>query len=130
MTIITHIYGGFALSQRWPWSVLIILGYGLSGLSITSVPVIAVAYAIDCFKPISDEIMVMAAVLKDLLGSYLSYWIFDLAEAAERGWVTVFLVQFAVTIAPVILTVPLWVWGKGIRRWYRGSELHRMEEMI
>jgi len=38
--------------------------------------------------------------------------------------------QFAVTMFPILLTVPLYYWGKSLRRFYRNSSLHRMEEMI
>lgn len=106
------------------------VGYGFSGLSVTSVPTIAIAYAIDCFKPISGEIMVVATVLKNVLGFCLSYWVFNVAATATDGWVTVFMVQFAVTMIPIVATVPLYIWGKRVRRWYRFSGLHRMEQMI
>lgn len=130
VTIITHVCGGIGIQRRWPWQAILVFGYGFSGLSVTSVPTIAIAYAIDCFKPISGEIMVVATVLKNVLGFCLSYWVFNVAATAKDGFVTVFMIQFAVTMLPIVATVPLYVWGKSLRRWYRFSDLHRMEQMI
>ncbi|GAB7353203.1 hypothetical protein MBLNU459_g3726t1 [Dothideomycetes sp. NU459] len=130
VTVITHVCGGIGIQRHWPWQAVLVLGYGLSGLSVTSVPTIAIAYAIDCFKPISGEIMVVATVLKNVLGFCLSYWVFDVAATAPGGFVAVYMVQFAVTMLPVAATLPLYLWGKSLRRWYRHSDLHRMEQMI
>lgn len=74
--------------------------------------------------------MVVATILKNVLGFCLSYWIFNLSAKATNGWVTVFMVQFACTMFPIALTIPLYFYGKQIRRFYRNSDLHRMEEMI
>jgi len=64
------------------------------------------------------------------LGFALSYWIFNVAATSKDGWITVYMTQFAVTMFPILLTVPLYYWGKSLRRFYRNSSLHRMEEMI
>ncbi|KAL1302714.1 hypothetical protein AAFC00_003071 [Neodothiora populina] len=128
LSLITSVAGGFALQNHWPWPAIVILCYFLSGLSVSSLPTIALSYAIDCFKPISGEIMVVATLLKNILGFCLSYWVFDVAAA--KGWTVVFGIQTAVVYGPVILSLPLWIYGKKIRRWYRQSGLHRMEEMI
>lgn len=128
ITILCHIFGAFSYTQRWPWPSIITLSYGFSGLSVCSVPTIAIAYAIDCYKPISGEIMVVATVLKNVLGFGLSYWVFEVE--ARQGWTGVYMTQFAITMLPVVCTVPLYFWGKRLRAWTRGSELHRMEEMI
>lgn len=130
LTTLTHILGGIAIQRHWPWQTIVVIGYGFSALSATSVPTIALAFAIDCFKPISGEIMVVATVLKNVLGFCLSYWIFNLSAKAANGWITVFMVQFACTMLPIVLTIPLYFYGKQIRRFYRNSDLHRMEEMI
>lgn len=39
---------------------LLSAGLGFSGLALTSIPTISVAYAVDCYKTISGEIMVVA----------------------------------------------------------------------
>ena len=65
LTVILHVVGGLATQRHWSWPILLVFGYGLSGLSVTTVPTIAIAYAIDCFKPISGEIMIIATIFKN-----------------------------------------------------------------
>ncbi|KAF2744555.1 MFS general substrate transporter [Sporormia fimetaria CBS 119925] len=131
ITIISLIVGGLAYQYQYPWPHIVIWGYGFAGLSVTTVPTIAIAYAIDCYKPISGEIMVVATVCKNFIGFSYSYWIFDLAHESKEGWVTPVMVVFACVVGPAVLAGPLW-WGGGkrLRVWTRGSSVHRMEEMI
>ena len=49
---------------------------------------------------------------------------------AKNGWVGVYMTQFAVSFLPVVLTVPLYFFGKSLRRWTKNSNLHRMEAML
>ncbi|SMQ48242.1 unnamed protein product [Zymoseptoria tritici ST99CH_3D7] len=126
--IVAHIVGAVGYARLWPWQAIVVCGFGFSGLAITSIPSIAIAYAIDSYRPVSGEIMVVGTVLKNVLGFCLSYWVFDLHE--RKGWTAVFMVQFAVGMLPVVLSVPLYFYGKEIRRWKRDSKLHRMERMI
>lgn len=126
--IVSHIVGAVGYQRLWPWQAILVCGFGFSGLAVTSVPAISIAYAIDCYKPISGEIMVVATVLKNVLGFCLSYWVFNIAM--RDGFVTVYMIQFAVSMFPVVLTVPLYIWGKSMRRWTKNSMLHRMETMI
>ncbi|KAM3416349.1 hypothetical protein BST61_g7952 [Cercospora zeina] len=126
--IISHVVGAVGYRQHWPWQAIIVCGFGFSGLAVTSIPSIAIAYAIDCYKPISGEIMVVGTVLKNVLGFCLSYWVFDVM--VRDGWTTVFMIQFVVSMVPVVLTVPLYYHGKSLRRWTKESGIHRMELLI
>jgi MFS family permease len=126
--VISHVVGAVGYQRLWPWQAIVVCGFGFSGLAVTSIPAIAIAYAIDCYKPISGEIMVVGTVLKNVLGFCLSYWVFDIM--ASDGWVTVYMIQFAVSMLPVVLTVPLYVYGKSLRRMTKDSEIHRMEVLI
>ncbi|KAI7547338.1 MFS general substrate transporter [Hortaea werneckii] len=126
--IISHVAGAVGYQRLWPWPAIIVCGFGFSGLAVTSIPTIAIAYAVDCYKPISGEIMTVATVLKNVLGFCLSYWVFDIA--ARDGFVAVYMTQFAVSMLPIVLTVPLYFFGKKLRRWTKNSDLHRMEAMI
>ncbi|EMC92306.1 hypothetical protein BAUCODRAFT_38342 [Baudoinia panamericana UAMH 10762] len=123
--IISHVVGAVGYTKLWSWSAIVVAGFGFSGLAVTSIPTIAIAYAVDCYKPISGEIMVVATVLKNVLGFCLSYWVFNVM--AMDGWVAVYMTQFAVSMLPVVLTIPLYFFGKNLRRWTRNSSLHRME---
>jgi len=126
--VISHVVGAVGYERLWPWQAIVICGFGFSGLAVTSIPSIAIAYAIDCYKPISGEIMVVGTVLKNVLGFCLSYWVFDIM--AKDGWITVYMIQFAADMFPVVLTIPLYFYGKSLRRWTKNSSLHQMESLI
>ena len=126
--IISHVAGAVGYQKLWHWSAILVCGFGFSGLAVTSIPTIAIAYAVDCYKPISGEIMVVATVMKNVLGFCLSYWVFNVE--ARDGWVAVYMTQFAVSMFPVVFTIPLYFFGKSLRRWTKNSDLHRMEALI
>ncbi|CAO2648198.1 Nn.00g074650.m01.CDS01 [Neocucurbitaria sp. VM-36] len=131
ITMLSLILGGVAYQHQWAWGHIVVWGYGLAGLSVTTVPTICIAYAIDCYKPISGEIMVVATVCKNFIAFSYSYWVFDLAHESKDGWITPAMVIFACTVGPALFAFPLYYGlGKRIRRWTRGSDVHRMEEMI
>lgn len=121
--IISHVVGAVGYDNLWPWQAIIVCGFGFSGLAVTSIPTIAIAYAVDCYRPISGEIMTDATVLKNVLGFCLSYWIFNVAH--RDSWTAVYMTQFAVSMFPVVMTVPLYFFGKRLRRWTAASELHK-----
>jgi hypothetical protein len=118
-----QVVGAVGYSRTWPWPAIIVCGFGFSGLAVTSIPAVSIAYAVDCYKPISGEIMVVGTVLKNVLGFSLSYWIFDIA--AKNGFVTVYMIQFAVSMLPVVLTIPLYYYGKSLRRMTKNSDIHK-----
>ncbi|CAI6317840.1 unnamed protein product [Periconia digitata] len=130
-TILSLILGGIGYQQKWAWGHIIVWGYGLAGLSVTTVPTIAIAYAIDSYKPISGEIMVVATVCKNFIGFSYSYWVFDLGLASKDGWITPAMIIFACAMGPALFAIPLYYGlGKKIRYWFRNSDVHRMEEVI
>jgi MFS family permease len=122
--IISHIVGAVGYQRLWPWQAIIVCGFGFSGLAVTSIPGIAIAYAVDCYKPISGEIMVVATVFKNLLGFSFSYWIFQIA-VKPNGFITIYMIQFAISMFPVVCTIPLYFYGKKLRHWTRNSDLHK-----
>ncbi|KAL6702894.1 hypothetical protein ACN47E_000856 [Coniothyrium glycines] len=131
ITMLSAILGGLAYQQRWAWGHIVVWGYGFAGLSVTTVPTISIAYAIDCYKPISGEIMVVATVCKNFIAFSYSYWVFDLAHESKNGWITPVMVIFACTVGPALFAFPLYYGlGKRIRRWTKDSDVHRMEEII
>jgi hypothetical protein len=131
ITMLSLILGGLAYQYQWAWGHIVVWGFGFAGLSVTTVPTICIAYAIDCYKPISGEIMVVATVCKNFIAFSYSYWVFDLAHTSESGWITPAMVIFACTVGPALFAFPLYYGlGKKIREWTKDSNLHRMEEII
>jgi hypothetical protein len=127
LTAVGTIIGALGYQRLWPWEVILVVGYSMTGLAVTTIPTIAVAYAIDSYKPISGEIMVVATVLKNTCGFAMSYWVSPLA--AKDGLLTPGMVEFALTIGPVFVAVPLYIWGKKLRMVTAQSNLHRLEEL-
>ena len=126
--IISHVVGAVGYQRAWPWPAILVCGFGFSGLAVTSIPAISIAYAVDCYKPISGEIMVVGTVMKNVLGFCLSYWVFKIAT--EDGFITVYMIQFAYDMLSVVLTIPLYFYGKKLRRWTRNSNLHKRDTML
>ncbi|KAE8336823.1 hypothetical protein BDV24DRAFT_178109 [Aspergillus arachidicola] len=126
-TAIGNVIGGLGYQRRWSWPIILVFGYGLTGLSVTTVPTIAVAYAVDCYKPMSGEIMVVATVVKNTIGFSMSYWVASLG--ARKGLVAPAMVEFSLTMGPMLLGVPLYFWGKRLRRFTRNSAFHQWSEM-
>ncbi|GFF41960.1 uncharacterized MFS-type transporter C1271.10c [Aspergillus udagawae] len=104
-SVIGIVVGGVGYAREWDWPVLIVVGYGFTGLCVTAVPTIAVAYAVDCYRSIAGEIMVVATVIKNSCGFAMSYWVFPLA--ARTGWLTPAMVQLALTAGPMVLGLPI-----------------------
>lgn len=123
--IVSNVIGAVGYDRRWPWQVIVICGFGFSGASMTSIPTIAISYALDSYSSISGEIMVVGTVMKNVLGFSLSYWIFDVQATA--GWLSVFMVQFAVSMFSIMFALPLYVYGKHLRRWTKDSKIHKIE---
>ena len=128
MTGIGTIIGGIAYERSWDWEIICVIRYGFTGLSVTTIPTIAIAYAVDCYKPISGEIMVVATVIKNTCNFGMSYWVAPLA--AREGYVSPAMVEFALTIGPMFLAIRLYFWGKKLRQLIAKSNLHRLEEML
>ncbi|CAK7198343.1 hypothetical protein SEUCBS139899_001004 [Sporothrix eucalyptigena] len=124
--IVAVVVGGLAEQHLWAWPVLIVVGYGISGMCITAAPAIAIAYAVDCYKPIAGEIMLVATVIKNTCGFSMSYWVPQLTAA--DGALTPAMVQLALTAGPVLFAVPLWLWGHKLRWWTRNAKVHNLEE--
>lgn len=121
-TVVGIVIGGVGYDRQWDWPVVLVVGYGLSGLCVTAVPTIAIAYAIDCYRPISGEIMVVATVIKNTCGFAMSYWVSPLA--AREGWIPPTMVEFALTVGPMLLGIPIYLFGKSLRRPTRDSKVH------
>ncbi|KAK4688422.1 hypothetical protein P7C73_g1699, partial [Tremellales sp. Uapishka_1] len=123
LTIIGMVIGGIGYQRVWSWPSILVVAFGFTGLCVTSIPTIAIAYAVDCFTPISGDIMVVATVLKNTLGFGMSYWVFDVE--ASNGILTVAMIQFALVVAPMVLTIPIYYYGKSLRRMTKDSSWHK-----
>ena len=110
--------------NQWPWQAIVVFGYTCIGLQVIALPTIAVAYAVDCYKPISGEILVICTVFKNTVGFSMAYWVQDLTPA------NAVLVLFATNAGACLLGIPIYFFGKRLRQFSRNSAVHLMEKVM
>jgi hypothetical protein len=108
-------------NNAWPWQAIVVFGYTCIGLQVVALPTIAVAYAIDCYKPISGEILVVCTVFKNTFGFSMAYWVQELTPA------NAVFVLFATNLAACLSGIPIYFFGKRLRKFSRNSKVHSME---
>ncbi|CAM1508806.1 Fc.00g056540.m01.CDS01 [Cosmosporella sp. VM-42] len=128
ITIVGTVIGGVTIRDGWAWPVLVVVGYGSAGITLSTVPTITVAYAIDAYKPISGEIMIVATVLKNVTGFGMTYWVGPMV--LKHGYMLPLMVWFVFTICPMVLALPSYPWGKKLRVATKDSYVHRSEELL
>ena len=115
---------GLGYRYGWPWEAIVILGYTCIGLQCVALPTLAVAYAVDCYKPISGEILVICTIFKNTFGFGMSWWVPELTPEQS-----VF-VLFAFNTAICLCGIPLYFFGKRLRHFTRKSKVHAMEVIL
>lgn len=123
-TVVGIVVGGIGYGRLWYWSVVLVVAYGFSGLCVTTVPTIAIAYAVDCYKSIQGDIMVIATVFRVTCGLAMSYWV--MLMAGRRGFLVPAMLEFALTIGLMMLRLPIYFFGKHLRRLTMHSSVHSL----
>jgi hypothetical protein len=127
ITVIGIVVGGLGYQRLWSWRVIVVVGYGFAGVTVTTVPTIITAYAIDCYKPLAGEIMVITTVVKNTCGFAMSYWIPTLS--AKYGFIGPAMVQFSLATGPLLLGIPVYFFGKRLRILTKDSTVHQLSEL-
>lgn len=109
---------------EWPWEVIVIIGYTFVGVQTIALPTIAIAYAVDCYKPISGEILVITTVFKNTFGFGMAWWVPELLPYQAV------LVLFCCNLSACLLGVPIYWFGKKLRTITAGSTIHSMEAIM
>lgn len=115
---------GIGGQDKWPWEAVIIVGFGFFGFLTVSLPTVAITYAIDCYKPISGQIMVTSTVVKNTFGFGMTYYIND--WIVRDGFIpaTGLVIGLAVAL-PLVGMIGLMIWGKDLRRLTKNSKYHK-----
>ncbi|EXM17756.1 hypothetical protein V3481_015257 [Fusarium oxysporum f. sp. vasinfectum] len=114
---------GVGLQGKWPWPAVIIVGFGFVGVQVVAIPTISITYAIDCYRPISGEIMAIATVCKNTFGFGMTYFVND--WAITDGFVPPVMLLMAMTAGITLVgMVALIFFGKSCRRLTRNSKVH------
>lgn len=125
LSVVGIVIGACGEQFAWHWATVVVVGYGLTGLTVTSVPTISTAYAVDCYKAAAGEIMVVGTVIKNTCGFAMSYWVPQLT--ASKGYLTPVMVQLGLVAGPLLFTLPVYFFGKSLRRMTRNSGVHKLE---
>ncbi|OBT81140.1 hypothetical protein VE02_10348 [Pseudogymnoascus sp. 03VT05] len=114
---------GVGYDRHWPWQVIVVLGFGLVGVQVVSIPTIAITYAIDCYKPIAGQIMAISTVCKNTFGFGMTYYYNDWVVTA--GFTPPLMMIMALTVGfSLVGTILFPYFGKSMRRWTRASKVH------
>ncbi|CAK7216214.1 hypothetical protein SEUCBS140593_002800 [Sporothrix eucalyptigena] len=111
------------LDRQWPWEAVIIVGFGGTGLMTVSLSTICITYAVDCYKPVAGQIMVIATVVKNTFGFGMGYYIVD--WIIEDGYIPLFMCELGLIVGPAVLgLVFFYFFGKRLRKLSRHSKVH------
>ncbi|KAK5203328.1 hypothetical protein LTR41_010971 [Exophiala xenobiotica] len=95
-TLIGMLVVGLAYQKKWPWEVIIILGFTLVGVQVVAIPAISVSYAVDCYKPVAGQIMVTVTVVKNTFGFGMTRFMND--WAISDGFIPPVFLLMAMTV--------------------------------
>jgi len=123
--LIGNVIVAVGYQRSWPWEVIVVIGFGFVGLISVAIPTIAITYAVDCYKPIAGEIMVIATICKNTFGFGQTYYINDWAIA--DGYIPPIMMVGGITTAISLLGVVVFgIWGKNFRRWTKDRWVHEL----
>ncbi|KAH6867164.1 major facilitator superfamily domain-containing protein [Thelonectria olida] len=108
--------------RKWPWPVIVVLGYTSSGIQVAALPTIASTYAVDSYRPVSGPLFVAITVNKNLwgygMGKFITPWI------TEAGYLPPFMTNMALTAFFCAIGTVFYFYGKTFRRWIKDSSVH------
>lgn len=115
---------GLGWEHQWPWPVIVVVGFGFSGVLVMAVPTIGLTYAIDSYKPVAGQITVVGTVVKNTFGYGMTYFVNDMAD--RHGYLVPVMLLAALGVGiPVVGGTLLWFGGKSCRRISRNSKVHQ-----
>ncbi|RKK10986.1 hypothetical protein BFJ66_g17609 [Fusarium oxysporum f. sp. cepae] len=111
--------------KKWPWEVIVVLGYSCAGIQIAGLPSISSTYAVDSYKPVAGSLFVAITVNKNLWGYGMGKFITPWTEA--NGFIPAFMVNMALTVIWCFFAVIFYFYGKTFRRWTKNSNVHSLK---
>ena len=94
------------------------------GMQVIALPTVAAAYAVDSYKPISGEILVICTVVKNTFCFGMSWWVPELTPLQGV------MVLFASTSAACLVGVPIYFYGKRLRTITKDNKVHGFEAIM
>ena len=78
-------------------------------------PNIAITYVVESHPEFSSDCLVFINVFKNLVAFVLAFVAVDWVHA--KGWIEVYMILFMLATLSMALAVPLYFYGKTMRRW-------------
>ncbi|KAI8716707.1 MFS domain-containing protein [Fusarium sp. LHS14.1] len=119
-----HIITAIGYQYKWPWQVIVVLGYSTAGIQVAALPSISSTYAVDSYKPVAGSLFVAITVNKNLWGYGMGKFITPWTEV--DGFINAFMVNMALTVVWCLFGVMFYFYGKTFRRWTKDSSVHKL----
>ncbi|KAL7907642.1 MFS general substrate transporter [Trichoderma velutinum] len=116
---------GVGYSRLWSWKVIVIIGYTLLGMQVTSLPSIASTYAIDSYKPATGAIFVTITINKNVWGYGFGKFITPWTE--EIGYLAPLMTLMSLITFFCSFGILFWYCGKYFRGLSKNSFLHKLD---
>lgn len=114
----------FGFQYKWPWQVVVIIGFACAGLQVAAIPAIVTTYAIDSYKPVAGSIMVMITVNKNVWGYGFSKFITPWVD--EAGFVPPIMLNMCLIFLWCSFGIVFYIFGKRLRGITKNSSVHEM----
>ncbi|KAL7804762.1 MFS general substrate transporter [Trichoderma aethiopicum] len=123
--IIGLVVVGVGYTQQWSWKVIVIIGYTLLGMQVTSLPSIASTYAVDSYKPATGAIFIAITINKNVwgygVGKFITPW------TMEAGYLVPIMTLMTLITFFCSFGIVFWYCGKYFRGLTKNSFLHQLD---
>ncbi|PYH91839.1 MFS general substrate transporter [Aspergillus ellipticus CBS 707.79] len=104
---------GLCVANHTPW-VGAAVGYAMQAFGVAGISNVAVTYALDCYRPITGEALVIIFIIRNTIGMLLSLYAAD--WISKQGPAKVFGEMTAIQAVSILLALPLFFWGGKLRQ--------------
>lgn len=116
---------GESLHQQDPWAVPVVVCMGIINFGVQLGTTGVVAYVADCHRPQAAEAFALMNFVKNLFAFGMTFYAND--WIAVQGVRNCFFVIGGITVAVVLTTIPMYVYGKRARGF---TARHRLVKWI
>lgn len=111
--------------KKWPWQVIVVIGYTCAGIQVAAIPGMVSTYAVDSYKPVAGSLFVAITVNKNVWGYGFSKFITNWSE--ESGYIAPIMTNASLILLWCLFAILFYYKGKTFRRWTRNSSVHKMD---
>ncbi|KAK4626077.1 hypothetical protein CLAFUW4_04855 [Fulvia fulva] len=124
LMILGNFIVAFGYDRKWPWEVIVMIGYTCAGIQVAALPAMATTYSVDSYKPVAGSLMVAITVNKNVWGygfaEFITSWV------AKSGFIPPIMTNMALITLWCLFGIPMYYFGKTFRRWTKNDSVHRM----